>query len=472
MPWALCTWALRVIIGVGASAASFCAKYRAGPWKIKKQTHMRRCNNFFLRGEGCVPVAYYPTLTSAPLPLPRERGSSSAWGAGPFWPAAPGSPEGTPRGVKRAAGLLLQLPVLPADFQAIQFRLLLIFNLCYFDPGVNFQSFAGLLGFLLLFNLEFFRAFCRCCSCWRGLSDHSLHDSSLKSRYSLHTACTTHKARGLPSACSSWALPWVHRSYWEDSTGWFEPGPKQKLLMCATKMKRAKNEEGGEGSSSGRNEPVISICHPYDGSWYHEMFTGFGPGRPASPAEEAGVAWPSSQSPAFSLCLLSASSVQIEGQAEWDYLAAADSGPPTAGPGVENWTKPGLTLTLLGHAIFLIILAYVFKHREMCPVLIFTPIPLTSWEDFGDQSKAKMLFVKRKRAQHGLWNFVYRHSKGGSWLFQRWGPSTNTCEVQGCKFAVPPKTWVVFFRAVTSMAKPSLKCKVCISLLSEHSQPS
>lgn len=36
--------------------------------------------------------------------------------------------------------------------------------------------------------------------------------------------------------------------------------------MCATKMKRAKNEEGGEGSSSGRNEPVISICHPYDGS--------------------------------------------------------------------------------------------------------------------------------------------------------------------------------------------------------------
>ena len=74
MPWALCTWALRVIISVGASAASFCAKYRAGPWKIKKQTHMRRRNNFFLRGEGCVPVAYYPALTSAPLPLPREQG--------------------------------------------------------------------------------------------------------------------------------------------------------------------------------------------------------------------------------------------------------------------------------------------------------------------------------------------------------------------------------------------------------------
>lgn len=101
MPWALCAWALRVIIGVRASAASFCAKYRAGPWKIKKQTHMRRRNNFFLRREGCVPVAYYPTLTSAPLPLPRERGKQQRPWGGHLPDGSPRQPRGdAPRGKK------------------------------------------------------------------------------------------------------------------------------------------------------------------------------------------------------------------------------------------------------------------------------------------------------------------------------------------------------------------------------------
>lgn len=125
------------------------------------------------------------------------------------------------------------------------------------------------------------------------------------------------------------------------------------------------------------------------------------------------------------------------------------------------WTKPGLTPTLLGRAIFLIILPYVFKHREMGSVHhVFIHIPPTSWEDSGDQSEAKMLPVRRKRAQHGLWNFVYRHSKGGSWLFQKWGPSTNTYEVQGfCKFVVPPKTYVFYLEQWHQYQSPASSAK-------------
>lgn len=182
-----------------------------------------------------------------------------------------------PQGVKRASRFLLQLPVLPADFQAIQSRLLLIFYLCYFDHGINFQSFTALFRFLLLLHLEYFKGFCHCHD---GLSDYSLHDSALKPWYNSHTACTTHKAMGLPSACSSWALSWVHWSYWEDSTGWFEPGLKWKLQMCEQKWGGHINEEGCEDSSSGRNEPVIPICHTRDGSWYHKKFIGFRPGSP------------------------------------------------------------------------------------------------------------------------------------------------------------------------------------------------
>lgn len=62
---------------------------------------MRRRNNFFLRGEGCVPVTYYPTLTSAPLPLPRERGKQQRPQGGRLPDGSTRQPQGdAPRGKK------------------------------------------------------------------------------------------------------------------------------------------------------------------------------------------------------------------------------------------------------------------------------------------------------------------------------------------------------------------------------------
>lgn len=46
-----------VVISVVASKVSFCAKYRAGPWQIKKQTGVWKGNNFLRRREestGCL----------------------------------------------------------------------------------------------------------------------------------------------------------------------------------------------------------------------------------------------------------------------------------------------------------------------------------------------------------------------------------------------------------------------------------
>lgn len=117
MPWALCTCVFRAVIGVRTSAVSFSAKYRAGPWKIKKQTHMQRRNNLDLRGEGCMPVGYYPTFTSGPLPLPRERLNS---------------PERMPCQGKWGTGSLMEPSGFPDEVQDIQTRLLLVFKLCFF----------------------------------------------------------------------------------------------------------------------------------------------------------------------------------------------------------------------------------------------------------------------------------------------------------------------------------------------------
>lgn len=117
VPWALCTCVFRAVIGVRTSAVSFSAKYRAGPWQIKKQTHMQRRNNLNLRGEGCVPAGYYPTLTSGPLPLPRER--------------LIGPERMLCRG-KWGTGSLLEPSGFPAKVQDIQTGLLLVFKLCFF----------------------------------------------------------------------------------------------------------------------------------------------------------------------------------------------------------------------------------------------------------------------------------------------------------------------------------------------------
>lgn len=70
MPSVLSSFIFGVITGVLASKVSFCAKYRAGPWKIKKQTGICKGNNF--PGEGRnLPFAYYFGLTSGSLQLPR-----------------------------------------------------------------------------------------------------------------------------------------------------------------------------------------------------------------------------------------------------------------------------------------------------------------------------------------------------------------------------------------------------------------
>lgn len=74
-----------------------------------------------------------------------------------------------------------------------------MFNLCYFDSGVNLQSFTGLLRFL---HLEFFMEFCHHCS-----RHPSLYISSSKPRYHLGTACTTHKAMDSPRLASPRLYP-------------------------------------------------------------------------------------------------------------------------------------------------------------------------------------------------------------------------------------------------------------------------
>lgn len=78
---------------------------------------MQRRNNLDLRGEGCMPVGYYPTFTSGPLPLPRERLNS---------------PERMPCQGKWGTGSLMEPSGFPDEVQDIQTRLLLVFKLCFF----------------------------------------------------------------------------------------------------------------------------------------------------------------------------------------------------------------------------------------------------------------------------------------------------------------------------------------------------
>ena len=375
----------------------------------------------------------------------------------------------TPRGVKSAAGSLLQLPVLPTNFQAVHSRLLLIFDFCYFDPGVNCQSLTGLFGFLL--PLQFFYGIFSLLQLlpwfeWPFITRFFIKAKVQLAHYIYHPQ--SHRL-----AFSLFLLGLVlsplkllrrpYRTIWTRS--------QVKTANVCIKMEEGTG--GWEGSSSGRNERSYA-------SATHVMCLDITKYLLASVQEDL----ESNRRDRSYLSVFPVTSYQStfthgfpslgrwEGRVGSSHCSRRWSphGWPQCSRLRKQWTKPGLTPTVLDHSIFLRILPYVFKHREMCSVLILIHIPPTSWEGFGDQFKAETLSVRRKKAQHRPRNFVYRHSKGGSWLFQKSGPSTNTYEVQGfCKFVVPPKTCVFYLELWCQYWSPasSSKCvfRFCHSIL-------